>query len=189
MSDAGDTRTGDGEGGRTDRNHRTPIIAAVITGAATVVAAVIAAVLAGGGTSKESPAVAVPTTSQQTSAASPTSPPTTSQPVQTLPATSSVPEPSPTAARIVASPDSAAEGTVITITGSGFAAGEQVRIIFNGTYGKTIDLRDVTAGSNGGFAAQIKVPDDSVNSDQPQSFEARGLNSQSRADTPFHITG
>ncbi|WP_328841477.1 hypothetical protein [Streptomyces europaeiscabiei] len=187
MSDAGDTRTSDGEGGRTDRNHRTPIIAAVITGAATVVASVIAAVLEGGGTPKESPAAV--TTSQQTSAASPTAPPTTSQPVQTLPPTSSAPEPSPTAARIVASPDSAAEGTVITITGSGFAAGEQVRIIFNGTYGNMIDLRDVTAGSDGGFAAQIKVPDDSVNSDQPQSFEARGLESQSRADTPFHITG
>lgn len=64
-----------------------------------------------------------------------------------------------------------------------------MRIVFNGTYGNMIDLCDVTAGSDGGFAAQIKVPDDSVNSDQPQSFEARGLESQSRADTPFHITG
>ncbi|MCX4730801.1 hypothetical protein [Streptomyces sp. NBC_01363] len=133
-----------------------------------------------GGTSPKAPAAAAPPASEHTS--------DTPRPVQSLPSTPPPPAPSPTAARIMAAPDSAAIGATVTITGSGFAAGEQVRITFNGTYGATLDLRDVTAGPDGGFAAEVTVPDDSVDSDQQQSFEVRGLDSDKHADTPFHIT-
>ncbi|MFI5771936.1 hypothetical protein ACIA74_26070 [Streptomyces sp. NPDC051658] len=180
MSDSGDTRTTGDTAGRADRSHRTVIIAAVITGAATILAAVIATTVAGG-TSPKAPAAAAPPASEHTS--------DTPRPVQSLPSTPPPPAPSPTAARIMAGPDSAAIGATVTITGSGFAAGEQVRITFNGTYGATLDLRDVTAGPDGDFAAEVTVPEDSVNSDQQQSFEVRGLDSDKRADTPFHITG
>ncbi|MFJ7196026.1 MULTISPECIES: hypothetical protein [unclassified Streptomyces] len=55
--------------------------------------------------------------------------------------------------------------------------------------GSTLDLRDVTAGPDGGFAAEVTVPEDSINSDQQQSLEVRGLDSGKLADTPFHVTG
>ncbi|MFD7495550.1 hypothetical protein ACFV8T_24555 [Streptomyces sp. NPDC059832] len=181
MSDSDDTRTTGDTAGRADHSHRTVIIAAVITGSATVIAAVIATMVAGGHSPKAPAAVAAPPASQQASA--------TPRPVQSLPTTPSAPAPSPTAARVMAGPDSTAIGATVTITGSGFAAGEQVRITFSGTYGATLDLRDITAGPDGGFAAEVTVPDDSVDSDQQQSFEVRGLDSDKHADTPFHITG
>ncbi|MEU6920239.1 hypothetical protein [Streptomyces sp. NPDC046631] len=183
MSDSDDTRATGDPSGRADRSHRTVIIAAVITGAATILAAVIATTVAGG-TSPKAPAAAAPPAPQHTSDTS-----DTPRPVQSLPSTPPPPAPSPTAARIMAAPDSAATGATVTITGSGFAAGEQVRITFNGTYGATLDLRDITAGPDGGFAAEVTVPKDSVDSDQQQSFEVRGLDSGKLADTPFHITG
>ncbi|MCX5110650.1 IPT/TIG domain-containing protein [Streptomyces sp. NBC_00378] len=181
VSDSGDTRTTGDPAGRTDRSHRTVIIAAVITGSATVIAAVIATTVAGDHSPKAPAAITAPPASQHASA--------TPRPVQSLPSTPPPPAPSPTAARIMAAPDSAAIGATVTITGSGFTAEEQVRITFNGTYGSTLDLRDVTAGPDGGFAAEVTVPEDSVDSDQQQSFEVRGLDSDERADTPFHITG
>ncbi|MFE6663987.1 hypothetical protein ACFVFH_10545 [Streptomyces sp. NPDC057697] len=184
VSDSGDTRTTGDPAGTTDRSHRTVIVAAVITGAATVLAAVIASAIAGS-TSPKAPAAAAPPASERASERASDTP----RPVQSLPSAPPPPAPSPTAARIMAGPDSAAVGATVTITGHGFAAGEQVRITFNGTYGSSLDLRDVTAGADGGFAAEVKVPSDSVNSDQPQSFEVRGLDSDKRADTPFHITG
>ncbi|GAA2431876.1 hypothetical protein GCM10010433_35480 [Streptomyces pulveraceus] len=188
MSDSDDTRTTGDPSGRTDRSHRTVIIAAVITGAATVLAAVIATTVAGG-TSPKAPAAA-PRAPQHTSDTSGTSGTSdTPRPVQSLPSTPPPPAPSPTAAHIMAAPDSASIGATVTITGSGFAAGEQVRITFNGTYGSTLDLRDITAGPDGAFAAEVRVPKDSVDSRQQQSFEVRGLDSDERADTPFHITG
>ncbi|MEE1773222.1 hypothetical protein PUR34_34930 [Streptomyces sp. JV185] len=160
------------------------LIAAAITGSATVLAAVIPTTVADGSSPKAPDAVAAPPASQHTSD-TPDSP----RPVQRLPTKPTPPAPSPTAARIMAGPDSAASRATVTITGSGFAAGEQVRITFNGTYGPTLDLRDVTAGPDGGFAAEATVPEDSINSDQQQSFEVRGLDSGKLAGTPFHVTG
>ncbi|MES9552931.1 MULTISPECIES: hypothetical protein [unclassified Streptomyces] len=107
MSDSDDTRITGGPSGSIDRSHRTVITAAVITGAATILAAVIATTVAGG-TSPKAPAAAPPAP-QRTS--------DTPRPVQSLPPTPPPPAPSPTAARIMAVPDSAAIGATVTITG------------------------------------------------------------------------
>lgn len=169
---------GESQSENAERSHRVTIIAAVIGGVATIVAAVVAAVITAGGSSgaDESPA---------TPPAAPAASPTVSESVQTLPVDSPTPEPSPTAARIIASPDSAAPGTVVTITGSGFSSGEQVRLTFRGTISPDIDVRDVTAGSDGGFVAEAKVPEDVDSSVQQWEIVARGLDSGRRADTPF----
>ncbi|MFJ1636226.1 hypothetical protein [Streptomyces sp. NPDC088256] len=110
MSDSDDTRTTGGPSGSIDRSHRTAITAAVITGAATILAAVIATTVAGG-TSPKAPAAAPPAP-QRTSDTS-----GIPGPVQSLPPTPPPQAPSPTAARIMAVPDSAAIGATVTITG------------------------------------------------------------------------
>ncbi|MEU2668913.1 hypothetical protein ABZ622_08570 [Streptomyces sp. NPDC007164] len=164
------------------------VIGAMVTAAATIVAAVITAVAVGG---DDRPAAQPgPAASTQPSATAPSrsksgSPPA-SQPVQSLPAQNPAPEVSANP-RIEANPDSGAVGSVVTLTGSGFASGERVRITFYGSYSADWDLRDVTASSDGGFVAEIKVPATYAD-DQQKSVEARGLDSDKRADTPFTVT-
>ncbi|MEV5202668.1 hypothetical protein [Streptomyces sp. NPDC053720] len=162
------------------------LIGAMVTAAATIVAAVITAVAVGG---DDRPAAQPgPAASTQPSATAPSrskSPPA-SQPVQSLPAQNPAPEVSANP-RIEANPDSGAVGSVVTLTGSGFASGERVRITFYGSYSADWDLRDVTASSDGGFVAEIKVPATYAD-DQQKSVEARGLDSDKRADTPFTVT-
>ncbi|MET9464905.1 hypothetical protein ABZY44_08770 [Streptomyces sp. NPDC006544] len=168
--------------------NRGAVIGALITAGATIAAAVIAAVAVGshdGGPEAQPGPAAV--TSAQPSASSPPSSPAASKPVQSLPALSPSPKASKNA-RVEANPDSGSSGMVITLTGSGFAAGERVRLIFNGSYGKEWQLRDVTASADGGFVAEIKVPAEGVDNQQ-RSVEAKGLDSKRTADTPFTITG
>ncbi len=167
--------------------NRGPVIAALITAAATIAAAVIAAVAMGGHDGKP-PAQPGPVavTTAQPSVAPPTPSPTVSKPVQPLPVQSPAPKASKNA-RIEASPDSGSSGTVVTLTGSGFAAGERVRLVFNGSYGKEWELRDVTASADGGFVAEIKVPAEGADNQQ-RSVEAKGLDSKRTADTPFTTT-
>ncbi|MFK0046911.1 hypothetical protein ACIQU4_22940 [Streptomyces sp. NPDC090741] len=163
------------------------MIGALITAGATIVAAVIAAVAVGSHDGKPAaqPGPAA-VTSAQPHAASPSPSPAASKPVQSLPALSPAPKASKSA-RVEANPDSGSSGTVINLTGSGFAAGERVRLIFNGSYGKEWQLRDVTASADGGFVAEIKVPAEGVGNQQ-RSVEAKGLDSKRTADTPFTIT-
>ena len=158
---------------------RAPLLAAVITGVATIAAAVIAT--GGDSTPAAQPGPVLPT---QAAAGSPS--PVAGRSVQALPVQS--PAPVAKKARIEASPDTGPRGSALTITGSGFAPGERVRISFRGSYGKTTDIRDVTAAADGGFAVEIKLPADYLN-DQEKHFEASGLDSNRRADTPFTITG
>ncbi len=166
-------------------SSRVPVIAAVITAVATIAAAVIAAVATGdGGGPAAQPGPAATATSTHAAAASPS--PVAERSVQSLPA--QTPTTASKKARIQAAPDTGPRGSVLTITGSGFAPGEQVRISFRGSYAKTTDIRDVTAGADGGFAAEVKLPAEYLN-DQEKHFEATGLDSNRRADTPFTITG
>ncbi|MEU7723904.1 IPT/TIG domain-containing protein [Streptomyces sp. NPDC040724] len=163
------------------------MIGALITAAATIAAAVIAAVAMSGNDGKPAAQPGpVAVTSAAPPSASPTPSPVGSKPVQSLPVQSPAPKVSKNA-RIEASPDSGSHGTVVTLTGSGFAAGERVRLVFNGSYGKEWQLRDVTASADGGFVAEIKVPAEGVD-DQQRSVDAKGLDSNRRADTPFTIT-
>lgn len=166
--------------------------AALVTAAATVVAAIITAVAVGGDdrpAAQPGPA-AVTSTQESISSASPSTStsesPSEAQPVQTLPVESPAPEVSANA-RIEATPDSGPAGSKITLTGSGFAADERVRITFNGAYAASWDLRDVTASDEGGFVAEIKVPPTYADRSQ-KSIEVKGLDSDKRADTPFTVT-
>jgi hypothetical protein len=172
--------------------HRGAVITALITAAATIVAAVITSVAVGGDdkpTAQPGPAAAAstpPSATVPSPSPSKTGSPPAAQPVQSLPVRS----PSPKASanpRIEANPDSGPVDSVITLTGSGFAPGERVRITFHGSYSSEWDLRDVTASSEGGFVAEIKVPATYVD-DMQKSVEVRGLDSDKRADTPFTVT-
>ncbi|SCE34192.1 IPT/TIG domain-containing protein [Streptomyces sp. DpondAA-D4] len=180
--------------------NRGAVTAALVTAAATVVAAVITAVAVGGdGRPAAQPGPAAVTSTQEsisssspsTSTSEPSSEeasdePSGAQPVQTLPVESPAPEVSENA-RIEATPDSGPAGSKITLTGSGFAADERVRITFNGAYAASWDLRDVTASDEGGFVAEIKVPPTYADRSQ-KSIEVKGLDSDKRADTPFTVT-
>ncbi|MFD5498424.1 IPT/TIG domain-containing protein [Streptomyces sp. NPDC127061] len=166
------------------------VIGAMVTAVATIVAAVITAVAVGDNgrpAAQPGPAAAASTQPSATapSRSKPGSPPA-GQPVQSLPAQNPAPKVSANP-RIEANPDSGAVGSVITLTGSGFASGERVRITFHGSYSADWDLRDVTASSEGGFVAEIKVPATYAD-DQQKSVEVRGLDSDKRADTPFTVT-
>ncbi|MCT2541818.1 MULTISPECIES: IPT/TIG domain-containing protein [Streptomyces] len=165
------------------------VIGAMVTAVATIVAAVITAVAVGGNDGPAAqPGPAAASTQPSATAPSRSKPgsPPAAQPVQSLPAQNPAPEVSANP-RIEANPDSGAVGSVITLTGSGFASGERVRVTFHGSYSADWDLRDVTASSEGGFVAEIKVPATYAD-DQQKSVEVRGLDSDKRADTPFTVT-
>ncbi|MFD0343457.1 IPT/TIG domain-containing protein [Streptomyces sp. NPDC127117] len=168
------------------------VIAAMVTAAATIVAAVITAVAVGDGDRPAAQPGPAAGASTQPSATAPSpsrtksESPSAGEPVQSLPVRSPAPKMSANP-RIEANPDSGPVGAVITLTGSGFASGERVRITFHGSYSSEWDLRDVTASSEGGFVAEIKVPATYVD-DMQKSVEVRGLDSEKRADTPFTVT-
>ncbi|MCX4964030.1 hypothetical protein OHA98_04185 [Streptomyces sp. NBC_00654] len=90
---------------------------------------------------------------------------------------------------MIASPDMAAEGAVVTIKVSGFAPGEQVRISFRDTSPQMeVDLRNVTAGPDGGFVAEVKVPRDRGDGFEESKFRAWSVDdvdANNTADTPF----
>ncbi|WP_406146863.1 hypothetical protein [Streptomyces sp. NBC_01012] len=173
------------------RQHLT---AAVITAAATIIAAVIAAVaVSGGDAPRDEASAAGPVQTSAAASASPTptnSPATPSDPpLQTLPveASSATPKGRP---RVVATPDRAAAGAVVTLRASGFAPDEQIRITFRDSGAAEADLRDVTAGPDGSFAAEVTVPgDEGDGSDTPvfRVWSLDDVDTDNQADTPFTV--
>lgn len=177
-----------------------PIIAAVITAAATIAAALIApAVISSGGDGPDAPAAAGSAATDSASPGedgAPSDPPAdeptrpvTDRPVDRLPsaaADSATPHAVP---RVIVSPDMAAEGTVVQLTVSGFAPGDQIRISFSDTRGAVEDdMRDVVAGPDGGFVAEVKVPVDRGDGyDKPRFrvWSVTDVDSENTADTPF----
>ncbi|MBO0916917.1 hypothetical protein [Streptomyces laculatispora] len=171
-----------------------PIIAATITAAATVVAAIIApAALSGGGSRSDAPPSAASTEDSETASASPgaagPSASPSDRPVDKLPSgatNASTPDARP---RVVASPDMAATGAVVTLTISGFAPGDQLRISFSDTSPKMeVDMRDVIAGPDGGCVAEVKVPADRGDGYEKPRFRVwsvSDVDTNNSADTPF----
>ncbi|ALC20853.1 hypothetical protein SPRI_2547 [Streptomyces pristinaespiralis] len=172
-----------------------PIIAAVITAAATIAAAVIAAgAVSSGDSHSAAPSSAgsaqISATASTSPAGSEPSAAPSGPPLHTLPSgvatRSTVPDTKP---RVIASPDAAAEGAVVTLEAGGFAPGEQVRISFRDTSGHSeIDVRDVTAGSDGRFAVQVRVPVDGGKGHESPKFRVWSLDKvdiDNQADTPF----
>ncbi|MGW4229282.1 hypothetical protein ACWEF9_08335 [Streptomyces sp. NPDC004980] len=172
-----------------------PIIAAVITAVATIAAAVIAAVaVAGDDSHPGTPAAAGTSASAPVSpaGAGPSAKPS-DPPLQTLPAGD--PAASPTLVsgpRLIATPDMAAAKARVTLEGSGYTPGERVRITFRFTGGGyEADLRNVTVGPDGRFAAEVKVPVDRPTGMETPVFRAHGLDNvdtDNQADTPFTYT-
>ncbi|MEV4679838.1 hypothetical protein [Streptomyces kurssanovii] len=168
----------------------------MITAVATIAAAVIAAVAVsnGGSPSGAPPAAAgsaeVSATAPASPAGSEPSATPSEPPLHTLPSgaadESTVPDTKP---RLIASPDMAAEGAVVTLKGSGFAPGEQIRITFHDTRGYAeVDVRDVTAGPDGRFAAEVNVPVDEGKGRERPKFRVWSLDrvdTDNQADTPF----
>lgn len=183
--------------------HRGAVVAAVITAAATIAAALIApAVISQGNRGPDAPPPAgaravdsaspgaggAPGASSGPLADKPTSS-VTDRPVDRLPsaaADSATPHAGP---RVIVSPDMAAEGTVVQLTVSGFAPGDQIRISFSDTRGAVEDdMRDVVAGPDGGFVAEVKVPADRGKGYEKPRFRVwsvSDVDSENTADTPF----
>ncbi|MGP3754202.1 hypothetical protein [Streptomyces sp. IBSNAI001] len=172
--------------------------AAVITAAATIIAAVIAAVAVSGGDSPPPAASAAgpagpsgPTTASTSASASaePSSTPS-DPPLQTLPADPATATPH-SRPRLVAVPDRAPEGTVVTLKATGFAPDEQIRIVFRDSDYTEKELRDVTAGPDGSFAAEVHVPSDTGTAMETPVFRVYSLDdvdTDNQADTPFTVT-
>ncbi|MFD4897446.1 hypothetical protein [Streptomyces sp. NPDC058411] len=172
--------------------------AAVITAAATIIAAVIAAVAVSGGDSPPPAASAAgpagTSTTASASASSSASADPSSTPsdpaLQTLPADPATATP-PSRPRLVAVPDRAPAGTVVTLTATGFAPDEQIRITFRDSGSVEKDLRDVTAGPDGSFAAEVHVPSETGSGSDTPTFRVWSLDdvdTDNQADTPFTVT-
>ncbi|MFJ2290611.1 hypothetical protein ACIOG7_02690 [Streptomyces sp. NPDC087894] len=172
--------------------------AAVITAAATIIAAVIAAVAVSGGASPPPSASAAgsagPSTTASASASSSASADPSSTPsdpaLQTLPADPATVTP-PSRPRLVAVPDRAPEGTVVTLKATGFAPDEQIRITFRDSDYLEKDLRDVTTGPDGSFAAEVHVPSETGTGAESPVFRVYSLDdvdTDNQADTPFTVT-
>ncbi|MEE1739140.1 hypothetical protein PUR49_21880 [Streptomyces sp. BE147] len=166
----------------------------MITAVATIAAAVIAAVAVSGGDSgPEVPSSAVSPETSATASAPPGGPKASTAPsdppVDRLPS-GAADTPTPDAPpRVIASPDMAAEGAVVTLKVSGFAPGEQVRISFQDTSPQMeVDLRNVTAGPDGSSVAEVRVPKDRGNGFEQSKFRAWSVDdvdTDNTADTPF----
>ncbi|MFE4214681.1 hypothetical protein [Streptomyces sp. NPDC056844] len=168
--------------------------AAVITAVATIVAAVIAAVAVSGGDSPPPAASAAgpagtSTTASASASADPSSTPS-DPPLRTLPADPATATP-PSRPRLVAVPDRAPEGTVVTLKATGFAPDEQIRITFRDSDYLEKDLRDVTTGPDGSFAAEVHVPSETGTGAESPVFRVWSLDdvdTDNQADTPFTVT-
>ncbi|MEU2679930.1 hypothetical protein ABZ638_23890 [Streptomyces sp. NPDC007107] len=182
--------------------------AAVITAAATIIAAVIAAVAVSGGDSpppaagpagpsgpttastSASASASAPASASASASAEPSSAPS-DPPLQTLPADPATASPH-SRPRLVAVPDRAPEGTVVTLKATGFAPDEQIRIVFRDSDYTEKELRDVTAGPDGSFAAEVHVPSDTGTALETPVFRVYSLDdvdTDNQADTPFTVTG
>ncbi|MFJ8918083.1 hypothetical protein ACIREK_01300 [Streptomyces sp. NPDC102415] len=171
--------------------------AAVITAAATIIAAVIAAVAVSGGDSPPPAASAAgpagPTTASTSASASASAEPSSTPsdpPLQTLPADPATASPH-SRPRLVAVPDRAPVGAVVTLKASGFAPDEQIRITFRDSGSVEKDLRDVTAGPDGSFAAEVHVPSETGSGSDTPTFRVWSLDdvdTDNQADTPFTVT-
>ncbi|WP_457515426.1 hypothetical protein [Streptomyces sp. TE33382] len=77
----------------------------------------------------------------------------------------------------------------MTLKASGFVPGEQVRISFQDTSPQMeVDLRDVFAGPDGSFVAEVKVPKDRGDGFEDPKFRAWSVvdvDSNTTANTPF----
>ncbi|MFJ4838147.1 hypothetical protein [Streptomyces sp. NPDC088746] len=172
--------------------------AAVITAAATIIAAVIAAVAVSGGDSSPPTASAAGPAGTSTAAsasdsssvsAEPSSTPS-DPPLQTLPADPATATPH-SRPRLTAVPDRAPAGTVVTLKATGFAPDEQIRITFRDSGSVEKDLRDVTAGPDGSFAAEVHVPGEEGSGSETPTFRVWSLDdvdTDNQADTPFTVT-
>ncbi|WP_405664843.1 hypothetical protein OG379_22210 [Streptomyces sp. NBC_01166] len=172
--------------------------AAVITAAATIIAAVIAAVAVSGGDPPPPTASAAGPAGTSTAASASTEPSATPSessvdpsdpPLQTLPAgqATATPHGRP---RLTAVPDRAPAGTVVTLKATGFAPDERIRITFRDSGFVEKDLRDVTAGPDGSFAAEVHVPSEEGNGSETPTFRVWSLDdvdTDNQADTPFTV--
>ncbi|MGN5632873.1 hypothetical protein [Streptomyces sp. AC154] len=113
----------------------------------------------------------------------------TDRPVDRLPSAAADPATPDARPRVIASPDMAAEGAVVTLTVSGFAPGDQIRISFSDTSpDMEVDMRDVVAGPDGGFTAEVKVPVDQGKGYEKPRFRVWSVSDvdvDNSADTPF----
>nr|WP_104787999.1 hypothetical protein [Streptomyces sp. QL37]PPQ58968.1 hypothetical protein C5F59_21690 [Streptomyces sp. QL37] len=79
----------------------------------------------------------------------------------------------------------------MTLTATGFAPDEQIRITFRDSGYAEKDLRDVTAGPDGSFAAEVHVPRDMGTASETPVFRVWSLDevdTDNQADTPFTVT-
>ncbi|MFJ4119916.1 hypothetical protein DLE01_20915 [Streptomyces sp. FT05W] len=166
-----------------------PVIAAVITAVATIAAAVIAAVASGG----DSPSDGLRAGPAKTSVTAPasTAEPTPSDdrpgpPLETLPAADRpTPDSKP---RVTVTPYTAAVNDTVTLEASGFEPGEQIRITLRDSGSVEKDLRDVTAGPEGRFAVEIRVPAEVGSGNETPLFRVWSVDdvdTDNSADTPF----
>ena len=120
---------------------KTGVIAGVVV-AVLVIAAIGVAVLAGGGDDDDQVVTQEPTTSVATVTTRPPVRVTTTLPVLQI------------ATKITLTPTSGRAGTSVTVSGTGFAANEQVNVEFNGERVARAD-----ADSRGAFTVKFTVPD------------------------------
>ena len=94
-----------------------------------------------------------------------------------------------TGAAITLTPNSGLAGSTTQVTGSGYAAGETVKLAFINTSGGVTNVNQLgtaTADSNGAFQATVKIP--SVATPGSQKVRAVGRTSHLVARKTFFVT-
>ncbi|WP_125637649.1 hypothetical protein [Nonomuraea sp. WAC 01424] len=91
---------------------------------------------------------------------------------------------------VTVEPDAGPLEATVVASGQGFAPGEMVRLFLtqHGSAGG-YDMRDTRAASDGTFSAEVVIPSDAfLWRGTMVNFEALGLQSKRRIETPFRIT-